>query len=380
MSRGLTALGVWACLMLGAARAGDAVTVLLDDFDNVGSGTKWVVVGVQGHDLKPEVAGLASGGHDGKDCARVTVGAGAILTVRQEFGKAFVGNGDKECLILPGTPSKLGLWVKGNRTPTALSVQFTGIVLEKRKKKEKGQDVESVEEVVRGKDVDYGTLDFDGWKFVEREVPAFDKPPVRLGALRVDASKAPEVEDPVILLDDLTLTTQGTGEAPCYIVYERLGLEKELAAGDPFTVRLSIQNLLPRKRSLKVDVEVTTGKTAVMSHAETLKSTVLDVELAPGESKSWKFEYQYGAGIYNGHLAILDAATREMLADRRIEYAVFPRADQSLGRDFRVYNSGLSPLVLLHNAGPRLFLFQGLEPYGLGGPAGRQRLGVHLRP
>ncbi|MCY3017934.1 MAG: hypothetical protein NTW87_02730 [Planctomycetota bacterium] len=368
MRRSSALLAACVCLAWNVARAGDAVTVLLDDFENVGGGTKWVVVGVQGHNLKPEVAGVATGGHDGRACAQVSVGAGSALSIRQEFGKGFVGNGDKECLILPGAPVKLGLWVKGNGSATRLTVQCTGIMMEKRKKKEKGQEIEVVEEAVRGKDVDFGTLERAEWNCVEREVPAFDKPPIRLGAIRIDATKVQDAKDPNVLLDDLTLTTQGTKEAPFYVVFERLGLERELGANEPFAVRLKLQNLLPQKRSLKVNVDVTTGKTAVMSHAETLKNKTLDVSLAPGEMKSWRFEYQYPAGIYNGYLSILDAATNEPLADRRIEYAVFPKAGGTQSKDFCVYNSGLSPLVLTRNAGPRLLLFQGLEPYGLGGP------------
>ena len=340
MNRALLAL----ILLCPAALAGEGVTVLLDDFENVGSGTKWVVVGVEGHDLKPEVAGLAEGGHDGRACAQVSVGAGSALAIRREFGKGFVGNGDKECLILPGRPARLGLWVKGNGTPTRLTIKAADATL------------------------DLGTLDFDGWRFLERDLPPAKKPPARLQEIHFDATKAQVVHKPDILLDDLTLVTEGTAEAPLFIEFERRGLAYELADGDFFAVRLRLQNLLPQPRKLKASVDLTTGKTAVMSHAETLKAQPFDVELAAGEAKSWEFEYHLSAGIYNGYLSLTDPATGGLVADRRIEYAVFPAAGATREKDFVVYNSGLSPFVLVRNAGPKLALFQGLEPYGLGGP------------
>jgi hypothetical protein len=333
------------CLLRGTDAAGETgVSVLLDDFENVGSGTKWVVVGVFGHQLQAEIGEVAGRGHDGNGCARLHVGAGSMLAIRREFGKGFVHNGDKETLILPGVASRLGLWVRGNRSATRVLANVSGATL------------------------DFGALDYDGWRFLEKDIPALKESPARLREIRFDASKAPVVENPEILMDDLMLVTVGTKDAPLFIEFERLALNRELSANDRFTARLRVQNLLPEKRSLGLAVDLTTSKTAVQSHAETLRHQELDVELAAGERKSWTFDYQMDAGIYNGYLRVTDPVSGGLLADQRIEYAVFPGADGAGGRDFRVWNSGLSPIVLMRNAGPRLLIFQGLESYGLGGP------------
>lgn len=209
-----------------ALPAAEGVRVLVNDFENVGCGSKWVIVGVHGHNLKAEIVEIPEAGHDGKGCARVTVGAGSALVIRREFGKGFVRNGDKECLILPGLPSKLGLWVKGNRSPTKLTARVSKALL------------------------DFGALEFEGWRYLEKEIPAIEASPVRLREIRFDASKAAEVAQPQILIDDLTLTTQGTQgtqAAPLFIDFKRLRVNTELSAGDSFVTRLRLQNLLPER-------------------------------------------------------------------------------------------------------------------------------------
>ena len=82
------------------------------------------------------------------------------------------------------------------------------------------------------------------------EIPAIEASPVRLREIRFDASKAAEVAQPQILIDDLTLTaqgTQGTQAAPLFIDFKRLRVNTELSAGDSFVTRLRLQNLLPER-------------------------------------------------------------------------------------------------------------------------------------
>ncbi len=329
----------------GLAAGADATTVLIDDFENIGWGSKWVTVGVAGGDLEPTVSHLAAGGHDGKGCARIALGARSALTIRREFGKGFVGNGDKECVVLPGDPTRLGMWIKGNGSTATLKVNVSGQVLE------------------------FGTLEKNEWTFVERDLPAIAERPVRLREFAFDASGVEAVATSDVLIDDIVLTTTGTAQQPFFIQFERDGLDHQIADGEPFSARLRLQNLTGEPRPLKINVDVTGNKTAVTSSVETLKSKTIEVELAPGEERTWNFGYAYPAGVYNGYLQLIDARSEQMLADQRIEYAVFPAVAGASRKDFTLTNNGLTPFVAVRNQGPKLRLFQGGSDYGLGRPS-----------
>jgi hypothetical protein len=79
-------------------------------------------------------------------------------------------------------------------------------------------------------------------------------------------------------------------------------------------------------------------------------------------------EYTLEAGVYIGQAVVRDAASDQVLGERRIEYRVFPRKVEP-AKGLEVISSGLSPFVLVRNEGSKVKLFQGMEAYGLGGPA-----------
>ncbi|MDQ2730144.1 MAG: hypothetical protein M3Y56_00670 [Armatimonadota bacterium] len=352
-------LFVLLCLCSPAVRAaGEGVKVLVDDFENVGYGTKWVVISFNGPNLTMDIGSAAHGGHDGRGCAFVTIAPSESIQIEREFGKTFVGNGEKERLILPGVPTRVGLWLEGNNTLTRVHADVTGGT------------------------VDFGDLNYKGWRYVEKDMPPTHETPVRLNGLSFDAHDAAALPDEGrIYFDDLTIITTGTKEQPLFSNFEQMNLGRDPFSNEPFSTRLTLQNLLPAPQRLRVGVDLTTGKTLVMSHADTLKSQAFDVDLAPGEVKNWKFDYRMPSGIYNGYLSIKNRQTDSLIHDDRIEYRVFPTESSSGSsrttaalqpipdRDFEYFNSGLSPFVVARNKGPRLLLFQGMEPYGLGGPS-----------
>jgi len=324
---------------------GPDVEVLIEDFRAVPPGTKWVVTELAGHNLTPAITGLSDGGHDGGPCARLAVGTESMVRFRPQPNGESARDGDMKTMALPGAPRQLSLWVKGNGTQTTLTA------------------------AVGDHKIDFGALDFRTWKQVTGDIPPTADLPICLREICIDARGTGEVDTPEILIDDISVVTRAHRETSLFVAWEQLD-DRPISGTDTrqLVSRLRVHNLQEAPRRLDARIEVTTSPGAGRPRRGPASSRSVPFQLDAGEGLVMTVENQLPTGVYNAQVTICDANNGETIADAAFVFPSFP-ADRRAQHNFVLHESALSPFVLVRNDDDRLLLFQGMEPYGLGGPS-----------
>lgn len=313
--------------------------LVVEDFERLAWGGQWATVrATGGADSRMRVERRDV--RRGRRACRLVVPPGGSLVLARQFGRDFVGKGDKPPLPLPGRPERIGVWVRGTASGHRLWFRLL--------------DADG-----RRTDVALGVVDFEGWRLMEAVVPPMPRP-VGLRALLVRGGDGP------LVLDDVTVTT--AADQPLYLTVRQMEPEAEFVAGQPARFRVVLQSLDRGWRE---------GRGMATAFPR-----------GGGEEPAdrWRFDYRVcatrpfertvrlrlAAGVYTMVVRAGGAAWRRRLA-------IFPRgvggaevdarrAVRRFGQDgdaLRLYQSAFSPAVLVETTGKTLTLFRGLAASGL---------------
>lgn len=346
---------LWGVLCLVASLlghgTGHGATVIVDTFENIAWGEKWVTAWLQGN-ADPEVRKSAEA-HTGAGAAAVFVGSGRIR-IQHEVGKGFIGHGDKLRLPLPGEPTSLGLWVRGNGAPVTL----TAVLQDHNNKRV---------------ELTLGTVEAPKWTFLKVAIPRDAQRvwPLRLHSLTLDATEAENPGDAPVLLDDLTVET-GSERAPLFLSFEQDEREAPLEPGQPIAMRARVQNIGSKTLPLRLSLEVQDRREArnpVTKKGLVVMRETRELTLAPGEAQEVPFRLRSAPAVLNAVLTADNADDETFLTEEELELRIFPdnrtatekiREMLAQDRDFFLINSDYSPAALCRSRGPELYLFRGL--------------------
>jgi len=267
---------------------------------------------------------------------------GGSLTLVAQGGRGFVGRGERPPLPIPGTPRKLALWVLGHRSGHRLWLRVVGAGGKPR-------------------DLALGTVDFEGWHRLEARVPPLPSP-VALRALVVTGASGP------LVVDDLVAEVASPQPYFARVRLERPG--EPLVAGRCFRLEALVQMIgqaPPRP----------TGRLVVFGASELRRGVEeREVRFRPGPDGRAResIRLRLAAGVYGAVLAVGGVEARRRLvvypADEPEapsplrQVSRFPRRADAL----RVYQSALSPAILVEVRGRELTLFRALDRVGLAPP------------
>lgn len=316
--------------------------LVLEDFERFGWGGDWVTLHCSERAdprLKPESGEV----HGGAQACRLDVPPGESLTVLTHTGTRFTDAGGKPPLPLPGRPERIGLWVRGRKSGHQLSLRL----LDARR---------------TTADVSLGYVDFEGWRLLEGQVPQLT-PPIGLRGLTVRGGRGP------LIVDDVTVTTRA--DAPLHVAIEPAYHGAEATDDERTQFRVVVQSLAG---------EPVSGRGRVAAFGPTAGDEPTDwrsfsFEASPETPAEAKVRLRLGAGV---HRVVASAGEAE--ASRRI--VVFPTREQGISPsprhairlfgerrdDLWVYESALSPAIVIESRRPTLTLFRALEAVGLSTP------------
>ncbi len=321
--------------------AGSRGTIVLEDFEHFLWGQDWAAVQFTG-DAIPRMFAETEVAHSGRQAARLLVPPGASLTVVAQADGRFVRRGDKPPLPIPGTPHKLGLWVSGRSSGHCLWLR----VLDARGKHH---------------DLFLGTVDFDGWRHLEANVPAIPEP-VGLRALVVTGGSGP------LVVDDLT--AEVTSSEPCFVRLRVERPDEAILAGRSFRLEAAVQCVgAPRRLAGQLSVS------PVAEPAHMLERRELTFRPKAGETARESVRLRLPTGAYRAALRVEGAE-----ASRTV--VVYPSGEPEgvgspsrqvrrfgrRGDALRLYQSALSPVILVETTGRELTLFRSLRDVGLAPP------------
>jgi len=324
-----------------------AVTVIVDDFENVAWGEKWVT-GPFTLGATPEIRKVGNA-HGGSFAAAISVGTGTIV-VQHEVGKDFVGNGEKFRLPLPGKPTRLGIWCRGNGTPVEVKAAL-------------------VDDAGKSTELNLGTITRQEWTFLAKPVPASLAFPIRLHHLTLRyADEQARTAGPV-LIDDLTVETSSE-DKPLFMVFEQSDRETPLVPNRTFYARARLQNISSRPLDLNASLELQDrrdARNAVAKKGHVVMRDEQDLSLQPGEERVLLFAMNSAPAVLNAVLEVCREDT--LLADSDLELRIFPdrrkpaekiRHFLAADRDFLFIQSDFTPAVLCRSQGPELYCFRNL--------------------
>ncbi|HUT35031.1 MAG TPA: hypothetical protein VNE39_16190 [Planctomycetota bacterium] len=344
----------WALLLACAASAASAGKfdgrLVVEDFEAFVWGEDWATVQFSpGADprMKAERATV----HSGRQACRLDVPPGETLTLVPDRGTRFVGNGEKPPLPLPGVPERIGLWVHGGHSGHRIWLRVLDAA---------GKTAELA----------LGSVDFEGWRLLEARTVGLPAP-LALRAITVRGGDGP------LVLDDLTLAT--AAPTPLHLTLRPLAAQGDFVEGQPVPVLVLLQCL--GEQAVEGTGEVAAFEAASpgvcagrasfrfrASAAEPFRTT-LRLRLPPGVhslvARAGEAECSQRAVV---HRAAPKAPERAVTAVRR-----FGRAGDAL----RVYESALSPALVVETTGDTLTLFRGLRDAGLRPP---QHLLTRMHP
>jgi len=368
----LTALGMVLASCVGA-RAGEfRGRIVVEDFEGFVWGEDWATVQFSpGAD--PRMGIERENPHSGKQACRLDVPPGESLTLVTQHGTSFLDKGDKPPLPLPGVPERVGLWVRGAKSGHTLWVRL-------------------VDAAGKAADVALGSVGFEGWKLLEASVPHLTAP-LGLGGVLVRGGQGP------LVIDDLTVLT--TVNEPLYLRVRPASPEEDFLEGRWARFRVTIQSVAEKEISGKAELlafrqdgtERGTGTfwakppsgLSGKTHLSPFRSR-FSFRVSAGEPFSTPARLSLEPGVYivvatSGSL-VADGASEPLApttsslqavvyAKHRVPAAGGARAVSRFAsrRDaLRVYETGLSPGVIVEATGTKLTLFRGLPVVGLGAP------------
>ena len=334
----LLALAAWSAAGAGALRG----TLVVEDFEAFAWGGDWLTLHCTER-ADPRILPVRDGVHSGQQAARLDVPPGESLTLITQHGTEFTPDGGKPPLPLPGAPERIGIWVRGRDSGHRLSVRLL--------------DAER-----NAEDVELGTVDFEGWRLLEAKVPGLT-PPLGLRGLTVRGGRGP------LVVDDLVVTT--AVKQPLHLAVQPAYLGPEPVDDARVQFRIVVQTVGPESGSGRGEVAAfPVGEADRVADRRTFS-----YDARPGEPYRAEVRLSLAAGVYR-----LVALAGDAEAERRI--VVFPgeaageapsarRAIRRFGerRDaLWVYESALSPAVVIESREPTVTLFRGLPALGLTAP------------
>ncbi|MFW6108182.1 MAG: flagellar filament outer layer protein FlaA [bacterium] len=335
---------VLVALAAGSAAGGATLrgVLVVEDFEAFAWGGDWATLHcTEGADPRMLAEGQTT--HSGQQAARLEVPPGESLTLVAQHGTGFTPQGQKRPLPLPGVPERVGLWVFGRASGHRLSLRLADA---KRKTAE----------------VALGAVDFEGWRRLDARVPSLT-PPVGLKALTVRGGAGP------LVLDDVTVVTGS--EHQLHLTVQPAYRRSEPVDDWRVQFRVVVQSLGPA--AVEGRCQVAAFPVGAPKRPSDRTSFWFEVERGQPVSETVRLDLR--AGVYRLVAVAGDAET-----ERRI--VVFPSGGEETGpspwraiRGFDeredelwVYQSALSPAVVVESRGETLTLFQGLPAVGLSAP------------
>ncbi len=336
---------VWALVLAATASLALAGKhdgrLVVEDFETFTWGEEWATVQFSpGAD--PRMKAERETVHSGRQACRLDVPPGESLAIVPQHGTRFVGGGDKAPLPLPGSPERVGLWVHGERSGHRLWLRLLDAA---------GKPAE----------LSLGGVDFDGWRLLEARTLGLPAP-LALGAIVVRGGEGR------LVLDDLTVATSAA--EPLHLSVRPLAPEGDLVEGRPVQCLVVLQSLA--QEAIEGHVELAAFDAA--SPAVAVERARLRFSVSASEPSTSTVRLRLPAGVYSlaaqaGEaratcpLIVYPAAPRAL---ERARSAVrgFGEADDAL----RVYESALSPALVVETTGDHLTLFRGMADSGLRPP------------
>jgi len=323
---------------------------VVEDFEAFAWGESWAAVQFSpGADprMKVETAEVRSG----RQACRLDVPPGESVTLVAQCGTAFVGQGDKPPLPLPGEPERIGVWVYGQRGGYRLWLRV-------------------VDAAGKTSDVALGPVDFDGWQFLDGPIAGLVGP-VALQALLVRGGEGP------LLFDDITITT--TAPRPLHLTLRLATPGADLVADAPVEFLVTL-------RSLAAETAEGAGMLSAFDPASPgLARAAVAFRYAVSAERpcAARLALRLPPGVHrlvaetNSTRAICQAVVHPAKPSAPCSPAVavrrFGRSDGAL----RLIESALSPALAIEGEGRVLTLFRGLPEAGLRAP---QHLLARVKP
>jgi len=316
--------------------------VVVEDFEHCAWGGHWATAAFS-NGADPRVAVEREDPHSGEQAWRLHVPRGSTLTLVTQHGTGFASGGEKPPLPLPGTPERVGLWVRGAGSGHRLWVRL-------------------VDAKGKAADLELGRVDFTGWRLLGAPVPKLT-PPVALRGLSVGGGRGP------LVIDDVTVTT--VASQPLHVTVRRVEPWGEPVDGERVRFRVVVQSLSSEPIRGRVEVSaVAPGSVHEPADRCRFRFTV-----SAGAPVSRTVGLRVAAGVYR-----LLVRAGEAECSRRV--VVYPEAGRgravSAGRAVRrfgergdavrVIETALSPAVVIESRSDTLTLFRALQAVGLRAP------------
>ncbi len=354
-------------------------TLVVEDFEAFVNGEDWAAVQFSpGADPRMRVETYAA--HSGRRACRLDVPRGESLTLAAQRratgagdGSSFVGRGDKPPLPLPGSPERIGIWVLGQQSGHRLWVRVS-------------------DATGKAADVALGAVDFEGWRLLEAPIGGL-APPLALNALLVRGGEGP------LVLDDLTVATRS--DRPLHLTLRPATAGKDNVEGEALGFHVSLQSLAAEPVEGTGEVAAYDAASPGVCQARTRFrfrvsaaepfATTLRLRLPAGihrivarvadgrwvRAKGSHAEAEVGRAYLHAEAVGVQVCT-PYVCNQLVVYPAKPRGGERAlaalkgfgcsGDALRVYESALSPAVVVETTGDSLTLFQGLAAAGLGVP------------
>lgn len=324
--------------------------LVIEDFEAFAWGEDWATVQFSpGADPRMKVERATV--HSGRQACRLDVPPGESLTLVPQHGTGFVVGGGKPPLPLPGSPERVGLWVHGERSGHRLWLRVLDAA---------GKTTE----------LSLGGVDFDGWRLLEARTLGLP-PPLALAAVVVKGGEGR------LVLDDLTVATSAA--EPLHLAARLLAPEGDLVEGSPVQCLVSLQSLsqepvegcgeLVAFEAASPAVAASRARFRFRASATEPFATTVGMRLPAGV---YSLAAQAGGAKTTCQAVVHPAEPR---APERPRSAI--RSFSERGDALRVYESALSPALVVETTGDRLTLFRGMAGLGLRPP---QHLLTRMHP
>jgi len=309
---------------------------VFDDFEIQSWGIKWATINMSKR-AEPYMIYITSPVYSGKYACKVIVPPGETLTILTQHTKEFIPNGKKPYISLVGNPTGIGLWVYGDS-----GEQKIGITIYDKTKK--------------SYELQLGTINFTGWKYVYTKVPALEQP-VQLSAITFSGGK----KGTDIIFDDLTIETSVDNQN-LYFDAEQIEPLNEKVEGEEVSIRLKLQSLNgPQNGQIRWSLLET-------SDNKVIDTGNLEFKCSPKQPFIKNLIFKLDSGVY-----ILKLRAGEI--KKEVEFHIFPKKEKAVRTDsikkikkfinekseMIVFNNDLVPYLLLYSKSSELLLFNGLS-------------------
>ncbi len=336
--------------------------LVVEDFESFAWEGEWATVQFSGG-ADPRMSRTRDPVHSGRTACELDVPPGENLVLITQHGLGFTGKGDKPPLPLPGRPESVGVWVFGANSGHRLWIEV-------------------MDATGKTADLALGAVDFEGWRLLEAKVPPLTGP-VGLRGVSVRGGTGH------LVIDDVTVQT--TAEQPLYVDARPASPEVEFVEGERAEFRVVVQSLAAVPTTGEGELAAFEGGKATAAVRRRFSFRV-----PPGEPHVQTVRVRLPAGVF-------ELVVRAGEAECRRRVVVYPRppkvsylreverflglasgrgeiyggpwcAAQAIrsfgerGDALRVYESALSPALLVETRSDTLTLFRALPAAGLSGP------------